>query len=50
MTTSNYGYDIAFYFTHNNIMLEHQCDEQQEHRRVHGRAQHAVLSTLRTAH
>ena len=27
-----------------------QCDEQQEHRRAHGRAQHAVLSTLRAAH
>ena len=22
MTTSNYGYDIAYNFTHNNIMLE----------------------------
>ena len=27
-----------------------QCDEQQEHHRAHGRAQHAVLSTLRAAH
>ena len=23
MTTSNYGYDIAYNFTHSNIMLEH---------------------------
>ena len=30
--------------------LRAQCDEQQEHRRAHGRAQHAVLSTLRAAH
>ena len=25
MTTSNYGYDIAYNFTHNNIMLEHNA-------------------------
>ena len=25
MTTSNYGYDIAYTFTHNNIMLEHNA-------------------------
>ena len=25
MTTSNYGYDIAYNFTHNNIMLEHKA-------------------------
>ena len=25
MTTSNYGYDIAYNFTHNNITLEHNA-------------------------
>ena len=25
MTTSYYGYDIAYTFTHNNIMLEHNA-------------------------
>ena len=25
MATSNYGYDIAYNFTHNNIMLEHNA-------------------------
>ena len=25
MTTSYYGYDIAYNFTHNNIMLEHNA-------------------------
>ena len=25
MTTSNYGYDVAYNFTHNNIMLEHNA-------------------------
>ena len=25
MTTSNYGYDIAYNFTHNNIVLEHNA-------------------------
>ena len=25
MTTSNYGHDIAYNFTHNNIMLEHNA-------------------------
>ena len=25
MTTSNYGYDIAYNFTHNNVMLEHNA-------------------------
>ena len=25
MTTSNHGYDIAYNFTHNNIMLEHNA-------------------------
>ena len=44
------GYDIAYNFTHNNIMLEHNADEQHEHRRAHERAQHAVLSTLRAVH
>ena len=42
MTTSYYGYD--------NIMLEAQCDEQHEQHHAHGRAQHAVLSTLRAGH
>ena len=50
MTTSYYGYDIAYNFTHNNIMLEHNANKQHGHRRAHERAQHAVLSTLRAVH
>ena len=50
MATSNYGYDIAYNFMHNNIMLEHNAMNNMNTRRAHGRAQHAVLSTLRAAH
>ena len=50
MTTSYYGYDIAYNFSHNNIMLEHNAMNNMGHCRAHERAQHAVLSTLRAVH
>ena len=46
-TIHNYGYGIAYTFRHNNITLEHTAMNDEEHHRAHGRAQHAVLSTLR---
>ena len=38
MTTSNYGYDIAYNITHNNIMLEHNAMNNMDtvaHMNVH---------------
>ena len=38
MTTSYYGYDIAYNFTHNNIMLEHNAMNNMDtvaHMNVH---------------
>ena len=46
-TIHNYGYGIAYTFTHNNITLEHTAMNDKNTIAQHGRVQHAVLSTLR---
>ena len=48
-TIHNYGYGIAYTFTHNNITLEHTAMNDKNtiaHTDAH---KHAVLSTLRAA-